>query len=50
MKSYTTKGAVKMLTHECNVIIQNIVLQSCDRMLYYIDNPNVRIYTIPRLE
>jgi len=31
-------------------LIENIILQICDRMNSFIDDPQQRIYTVPRLE
>ena len=32
------------------ILITNIILKQCDVMFCYIDDPQQRIYTVPRLE
>lgn len=37
------------MTH-CLTLIINLILTRCDRMYSFIDDPQQRIYTVPRLE
>jgi len=31
-------------------LIKNLIFKCCDKMFFFIDDPQQRIYTVPRLE
>lgn len=39
-----------MNKRDCLQLIENLVLSQCDKMNSFIDDPQQRIYTVPRLE
>jgi len=34
----------------CLKLITNLIFKQCDKMCFFIDDPQQRIYTVPRLE
>lgn len=39
-----------MQLYNVRTLIENIVFKQCDKNTFFIDNPQQRIYTVPRRE